>query len=974
MADVPRYADIDPEETREWQESLRAVLEREGPHRVRFLLDHLLGEAQRAGVKFPRGITTPYVNTIPPEEEDQRPGDGEVERRIKSLVRWNAAAMVVKANRDYSGLGGHIGTFASAANLYEVGFNHFFRAPNEHRPGDLIFYQGHSSPGFYARAYLEGRLDDEDLANFRREVKEPGLSSYPHPHLMPGFWTLPTVSMGLGPIMAIYQARFMKYLEARGIVETTGRKVWAFLGDGEMDEPESMGAIAIAAREKLDNLIFVVNCNLQRLDGPVRGNSKIIQELEGMFRGAGWNVVKVVWGSNWDPLLKEDHKGLLKARMMEAVDGEYQAYAANDGAYVREEFFGRSPELLEMVEDYSDEELWKLKRGGHDPQKVYAAMSRATKHTGQPTVILAKTIKGYGMGEAGEGQNIIHQQKKLDEEELLAFRDRFDIPISDEQAKRAEFYRPPEGSEEIRYLKRRREALGGPLPIRLVHHDTLDGVPGLDVFKKLLEDTGDRELSTTMAFVRILMTLTREDAIKERIVPIVADEARTFGMEGMFRQLAIYAPAGQLYEPVDMGQLAYYREERDGQILQEGITEAGAFSSWAAAGTSYANHDVLMIPFFIFYSMFGFQRIGDLIWAAADMKARGFLIGGTSGRTTLNGEGLQHEDGHSHLHASTVPNCQAYDPTYAYELAVIVQDGLRRMYGEGEDVFYYITTMNENYRHPAMPEGAEEGIRRGMYRLTKSKSRKKKTRVQLLGSGTILTEVRAAAELLEDDFDVPADVWSVTSFTQLRREGLDVDRWNRLHPEEDRRRSWIEEQLGEVDGPFVAATDYMQTFADQIRTWIPGRYVTLGTDGFGRSDTREMLRRFFEVDRHAVAVAALKALADDGEIPVKTVREAIEKYDVDADESGEGLRGTRHGSSQGSQGPGHRGFRRRRDRRGAGFGGRRGGGGRVPHHARKRQGHHGRALPRGGHGERAQGLRRRPGGRRRRDPHAGNGG
>jgi pyruvate dehydrogenase E1 component len=881
MAEPLRYLDIDPAETQEWLESLRAVVERDGPHRARFLLEHLMGEAHLAGVKLPRGVTTPYVNTIPPDREDKRPGDGELERRIKSLVRWNATAMVVRANRDYPGLGGHIGTYASAANLYEVGFNHFFRAPNESRPGDILFFQGHSSPGFYARAFLEGRLTEEDLLNFRREVHKPGLSSYPHPHLMPGFWAMPTVSMGLGPIMAIYQARFMKYLEARGIIEASNRKVWAFLGDGEMDEPESVGALSIAAREKLDNLVFVVNCNLQRLDGPVRGNSKIIQELEGLFRGAGWNVIKVIWGSNWDPLLAQDKRGLLKARMMEAVDGEYQAYATHDGAFIREHFFGKDPELAQMVEGLPDEELWKLRRGGHDPQKVFAAYAAAVKHREQPTVVLAKTIKGYGLGEAGEGQNIIHQQKKMDEDELLRFRDRFELPLTDEQAKSAAFYRPPEDSDELRYLRRRREALGGPLPVRVVRDEVLE-VPGLGAFEKLLEASGEREYSTTMVFVRFLSQLLRDKHIKDRIVPIVADEARTFGMEGMFRQLAIYAPGGQLYQPVDLGQLAYYREERDGQILQEGITEAGAFSSWAAAGTAYANHGVTMIPFFIFYSMFGFQRIGDLIWAAADMKARGFLIGGTSGRTTLNGEGLQHEDGHSHLLASTVPNCVAYDPTFGHEVVVILQDGLRRMVGEREDVFYYLTTMNENYTHPALPAGTEEGIRRGLYRLRKGASRKK-LRVQLLGSGTILREALAAAEILEEEHGVAADVWSATSFTELRRDGLACDRHNLLHPGAPRRECWVEQQLAGVSGPFIAASDYMKAFADQIRAWVPGRYITLGTDGFGRSDTREELRRFFEVDRRYLTVAALAALADEGSLPAAKAQEALERYRIAAD-------------------------------------------------------------------------------------------
>jgi pyruvate dehydrogenase E1 component len=880
MTDDPRYFDIDPVETREWIESLRGVLEHEGPDRAHFLLETLLDEADRRGAALPPDLTTPYVNTIHADDEEQRPGDGVIERRIKSLVRWNSAAMVVRANRKYPGLGGHIGTYASAANLYEVGFNYFFHASDEDRPGDLIFYQGHSSPGFYARAFLEGRLTEHDLDNFRREVESPGLASYPHPWLMPGFWSLPTVSMGLGPIMAIYQARFMKYLQKRNIVQTNDRKVWGFLGDGEMDEPEAVGALSVAGREKLDNLIFVINCNLQRLDGPVRGNGKIIQELEGLFRGAGWNVIKVIWGSNWDPILARDDKGILRRRMMEVVDGEYQSYVtAPTGASVREHFFN-TPELEKMVEHLTDDQVWKLRRGGHDPQKVYAAYRAAVSHTGQPTVVLAQTVKGYGMGEAGEGQNIIHQQKKMGAEELVAFKNRFDIPLSDDDARKAVYYRPHDNTETMKYLKRRRSLLGGPLPVRKVSVERLQ-IPGLEAFEKLLESSGDRELSTTMAFVRLLMTLTRDEAIGERIVPIVADEARTFGMEGLFRQLGIYAPEGQKYRPVDMGQLAYYREEEDGQILQEGITEAGAFSSWAAAGTAYANHGIYMIPFFIFYSMFGFQRIGDLIWAASDMRSRGFLIGGTSGRTTLNGEGLQHEDGHSHVLASTVPTCRAYDPTYGYELAVILQDGLKRMYQDEEDIFYYITTMNENYTHPAMPEGVEEGIRRGMYRIKKSKSRKKKMRVQLLGSGTILREALEAAQLLEKDHGVAADVWSVTSFTELRRNGLDTERWNRLHPREKPRQSWVEQQLADTEGPVVAASDFIKTFADQIRAFVPRRYTTLGTDGFGRSDTREALRHFFEVDRRWITVAALKALADDGEIPASKVAEAIERYDID---------------------------------------------------------------------------------------------
>jgi pyruvate dehydrogenase E1 component len=886
--------DIDAQETREWKEALEEVIERDGPERAHFLLEALVDKARRSGAYLPYNATTAYLNTIPPHHEERRPGDPALERRIKSIIRWNAVAMVVRANRAGGGLGGHIATYQSAANLLEIGFNHFFRAPNESHGGDLVFLQGHSSPGVYARAFLEGRLTEEQLGNFRREVDGEGLSSYPHPWLMKDFWQFATVSMGLSALMAIYQARFMKYLHNRGIIDAGDRKVWAFLGDGEMDEPESLGAISLATREKLDNLVFVINCNLQRLDGPVRGNGKVIQEFEAVFRGAGWNVIKVVWGSNWDPLLAKDHKGLLRRRMEEVVDGEYQAYVTKDGGFVREHFFGKYPELAEMVANMSDAELWRLGRGGHDPQKVYAAYAAAVKHTGQPTVILAKTVKGYGMGEAGEGQNPTHQQKKMGEDALRKFRDRFNIPISDEQVDELPFYKPPEDSAATRYLHERRKALGGYLPSRRTNAEPLE-VPDLSVFSSMLEGSGDREISTTMAFVRLLIALTREKAIKDRLVPIVADEARTFGMEGMFRQVGIYAPFGQRYRPVDADQLAYYREETGGQILQEGISEAGALSSWIAAGTSYSNHGIHMMPFFIFYSMFGFQRVGDLIWAAADMQARGFLLGATSGRTTLNGEGLQHQDGHSHLVASTVPSCVAYDPTYAYELAVILQDGMRRMYKEDEDVFYYITVLNENYEHPAMPEGVEDGIRKGMYLLRdgggagkgkskgKSKGDGKEPAVQLLGSGSILREVEAAAVLLADDFGVQADVWSVPSFNELRRDGLEADRWNRLHPEEKPRRSWVERCLGGRPGPIVASTDYVRSFADQIRSWVGGRYVVLGTDGFGRSDLREELRRFFEVDRHHVVVAALSALAEEGTVPAAKVGEAIAKYGIDPD-------------------------------------------------------------------------------------------
>ena len=882
MPDDPKTRDIDPQETQEWIDALDAVFEADGPERARYLIESLAARFHHERGEIPLSLNTAYTNTIPPELEARRPGNHDLERRLKSIMRWNAMAMVVRANKKYSGLGGHIASYASVANLFEIGFNNFFRGPDAPGRGDIVFFQGHSSPGIYARAFLEHRLDEDDLDNFRREVGSPGLSSYPHPWLMPNFWSMPTVSMGLGPIMAIYQARFMKYLHKRGLIDMDGRKVWAFLGDGETDEPESLGAISLAAREGLDNLIFGVNCNLQRLDGPVRGNGKIIQELETHFRGAGWNVIKLIWGRNWDPLLAKDDKGFLRKRMMEVVDGDYQAYAARDGAYVREHFFGKYPELEEMVRNMTDDEIWRLRRGGHDPFKVYAAFEAAHSHTGQPTVILAKTIKGYGMGAAGEALNITHQQKKMDAEQVRYFRDRFQVPIPDDQLGEIPYYRPPEDSEEFTYLKAKRDALGGWFPRRVTEAPQLE-IPGLDAFQTVIDGSKGREMSTTMAFVRLLSALLRDDAVAKYIVPIVADEARTFGMEGLFRQLGIYAPAGQLYEPVDSAQLLYYREEEDGQILQEGITEAGAFSSWAAAGSAYANHGIPMVPFFIFYSMFGFQRIGDLIWAAADMQARGFLIGATSGRTTLNGEGLQHEDGQSHVQASVVPTCVAYDPTYAYELAVIVHEGLRRMYVEQENVFYYITTLNENYEHGALPEGDEvrEGILQGMYRLRSAKSRKKKARVQLLGSGAILREVEAAAEILASDHGVPADVWSVTSFTELRRAGLSADRFNRLHPDEEARVPWVARCLEGASGPVVAATDYMRTFADQIRAWVPGRYVTLGTDGFGRSDTREELRRFFEVDRHHVVVAALAALAADGAVPASKVEKAIRDYGID---------------------------------------------------------------------------------------------
>jgi pyruvate dehydrogenase E1 component len=873
-------ADIDAVETEEWLEALDAVVQHDGPRRAHDLVERVIERARMRGAAIEHVGPTPYVNTIPRAEEPSLPGDPALERRVRSLIRWNAIAMVLRANKESSELGGHIASYQSAALLYEIGFNHFWHAPTADHGGDLVYIQGHSAPGIYARAYLEGRLTDEQLDGFRQEVSRPGgLSSYPHPWLMPDFWQMPVVSMGLGPIMAIYQARFMRYLTDRGILDTSKRKVWCFLGDGETDEPESLGAIGLAGREKLSNLVFVINCNLQRLDGPVHGNGKIIQELETIFRGAGWNVIKVIWGSRWDPLLEADRDGLLVRRMEEAVDGEYQTYKARDGAFVREHFFGKYPELSKRVENMSDQEIWDLNRGGHDAKKVYAAYAAAQGATQRPTVILAKTIKGYGMGEAGEGQNITHQQKKMNEEALLEFRDRFELEITDDEVRDVAYHKPPESSDELRYLRERREALGGYVPTRRRRVDTPLPVPPLDAFQSQLDGTGDREISTTMAFVRVLAALLRDKEISDRIVPIVADESRTFGMEGMFRQLGIYSHVGQLYEPEDAGQLMFYREDREGQVLQEGITEAGAFSSWMAASTSYSSHATQMIPFFIFYSMFGFQRVGDLAWAAGDKRCRGFLIGGTSGRTTLNGEGLQHEDGHSHILASVIPNCVAYDPAYAYELAVIMRDGLRRMVGEQEDVFYYLTVMNENYRHPPLPAGSEEGILRGMHRIREIEG----AQVRLLGSGTILREVEAAAELLGSDFGIPADVWSVTSFSELRRDGLRRDRVGRLHPGTDAGASWIAECLAGSDAPVIAATDYIRALPDGVRAWVPARYDVLGTDGFGRSDYRRHLRRFFEVDRHHVTVAALGALAREGRIENSVVADAIAKYEIDPD-------------------------------------------------------------------------------------------
>ncbi len=875
--------DIDPEETQEWIESLDSVLEREGPERAHFLLERLIDKTRRSGAYLPFSAKTAYVNTIPVTQQRPIPGDQAIEHSIRSVIRWNAAAMVVHANRKSSELGGHIASFASAATLYDVGFMHFFRAPTEEHKGDLVFFQGHSAPGVYARAFLEGRISEDQLKAFRQEaLDENGLSSYPHPWLMPDFWQFPTVSMGLGPIMAIYQARFMKYLENRGLQPQFDRKVWAFMGDGEMDEPESLGAISLASRENLDNLIFVINCNLQRLDGPVRGNGKVIQELEAVFRGAGWNVLKVVWGSYWDHLFAKDKDGVLQRLMEETIDGEYQAFKAKGGAYTREHFFGKYPETREMVADMSDEDIWRLNRGGHDPHKVYAAYAEAVECTGRPTVILAKTVKGYGMGEAGEGQNITHSQKKMGEDSLRAFRDRFNIPISDEDISEAPFYKFPEDSVEMGYMRESREKLGGYMPVR---SDTAEPlvIPGLEIFDALLKDSGDREFSTTMAFVRMLSTLARDKNIGKNIVPIVPDEARTFGMEGMFRQLGIYSSKGQLYEPMDSDQVMYYREDIKGQILEEGINEAGAMSSWIAAGSAYTSHGVSMIPFYIYYSMFGFQRIGDLAWAAGDMQVRGFLMGGTAGRTTLAGEGLQHQDGHSLVVAGTIPNCVSYDPTFAYELAVIIQSGMKRMYQLKHNVFYYISVMNENYLHPAMPKGSEEGIIKGIYCLEEGEE--KGLKVQLMGSGTILREVIAAAELLKKDFKINADVWSVTSVNELAREAQSCARWNQLHPTKKARQSYLATQMRGRKGPVIISTDYIRAYAEQIREFIWSRFVSLGTDGFGRSDTRENLRIFFEVNRYYVVVAALKALSDDGELDSKVVQQAIKKYGIDPEKA-----------------------------------------------------------------------------------------
>ena len=877
-----REQDPDVQETSEWIEALDDVITVAGRDRARFLLRRLLDRGHQRGVRLPFDASTPYVNTIPKTEEPPYPGDRAIERRIKSLIRWNAMAMVVRANKHHEGIGGHISTFASAATLYQVGMNHFFRGRGESGfGGDVVYIQGHGSPGIYAQAYLEGRLSEKQLENFRRELQPGGgLSSYPHPWLMPEFWEYPTVSMGLAPISAIYQARFNRYLHDRGILDTSGRHVWAFLGDGETDEPESLGAITLASRERLDNLVFVVNCNLQRLDGPVRGNGKIIQELETAFRGAGWNVIKVIWGDDWDPLLEADETGLLVERMGEVVDGEYQKYTVEPGSYIREHFFGKYPELLELVADHSDEELEKMRRGGHDPAKVHAAYRAAVDHEGAPTVILAKTIKGYGLGEAGEGKNVTHQQKKLNEDELRDFRDRFDIPVTDEQLPEAPFYRPPDDSEEIRYLLERRRELGGFVPSRKVTVGPLD-VPKADAYSEFYSGV-DRPVSTTMAFVRMLTQLMKHDEIGKRVVPIVPDEARTFGMESLFRQFGIYSHVGQVYEPVDAGMLLYYKEATDGQVLEEGITEAGSFCSFAAAGTAYASHGVDMIPFFVYYSMFGFQRIGDLVWAFADQRGRGFLCGATAGRTTLNGEGLQHEDGHSHVLATVVPNCITYDPAYAYELGVIVRDGLRRMYEEREDVFYYLTLYNENYPMPAKPEDADEGILRGLYRLHGvPEGMEDRPRVQIFGSGTILREAERAREILAERFGVGAELWSATSYKELRRDALECERWNLHHPDEEPRVPYVTRVLESHEGPVIAVSDYMKLVPEQVARWVPNGLTPLGTDGFGRSDTRPALRRFFEIDAEHVALAALVRLAAAGKVEREVPTKAVEELGID---------------------------------------------------------------------------------------------
>ncbi len=891
-ATSPTPLDMDRQETREWMDALSAVIQNEGPERAHYLLEQLLEHARQSSIDLPFSANTGYVNTIEPDQEERSPGNLALEGRLRAYMRWNAMAMVVKANRhhpaDGGDLGGHIGSFASLAHMFGAGFNHFWHAenntPGKEHGGDCLYIQGHSAPGIYARAYLEGRLSEEQLLNFRQEVDGKGLSSYPHAKLMPNFWQFSTVSMGLGPLMGIYQARFLKYLHARGIADTEKRKVWVFCGDGEMDEVESLGAIGLASREKLDNLIFVVNCNLQRLDGPVRGNGKIIQELEGEFRGAGWNVIKVVWGSEWDALLARDKDGALRKVMMDTLDGDYQAFKANDGAYVRKHFFGRDPRTLEMVSKMTDDDIFALRRGGHDNKKMYAAFHAAMHHSGQPTVILAKTVKGFGMGKAGEGKNNVHQTKKLNDDDIRAFRDRFNIPIPDSEIAKIPFYKPDEDTPEMRYLHERREALGGYLPHRRTKADEQFTVPSLGTFKAVIEPTAEgREISTTQAYVRFLTTLLRDQALGPRVVPIVVDESRTFGMEGLFRQIGIYNPAGQQYTPVDKDQVMYYREDKKGQILQEGINEAGGMASWIAAATSYSTSNRIMLPFYVYYSMFGFQRVGDLAWAAGDMLARGFLLGGTAGRTTLNGEGLQHEDGHSHILASTIPNCVSYDPTFAHEVGVILHHGLKRMVEKQEDVFYYVTLLNENYPMPGLIPGTEEQILKGMY-LCKD-GPKLTPRVQLLGSGSILREALAAQELLEKDWGIAANVWSCPSFNELTREGQDCERYNLLHPAETPRQSFVAQQLDKHTGPVVASTDYIKAYAEQIRPFIPkGRtYKVLGTDGFGRSDFRYRLREHFEVNRHYIVLAALKALSEEGTVPVSKVVEAIAKYGIKTD-------------------------------------------------------------------------------------------
>ncbi|HIA79184.1 MAG TPA: pyruvate dehydrogenase (acetyl-transferring), homodimeric type [Candidatus Marinimicrobia bacterium] len=875
MANV--YKDADPQETREWIESIEDALEEHGSERTRFLLEELIDYAQAKGARLPFNTNTPFINTIHPDKQPEFPGDRDLERRIKSLVRWNAMAMVVRANNETHGIGGHISTYASAANLYEIGYNHFFKGPNHPNGADLVFFQGHASPGMYARAFLEGRLSEEQLGNFRRELAPGGgLSSYPHPWLMPDFWQFATVSMGLAPIMALYQARFLHYLVDRKIIRDTGRKVWAFLGDGEMDEPESKGALTLAAREELDNLIFVINCNLQRLDGPVRGNGNIIQELEGAFRGAGWNVIKVVWGSKWDEFLENDRTGKLLQRLEEIVDGELLKYVVEGGAYLREHFFGKYPELLELVSHISDDDLIRIKLGGHDPVKVYAAYAEAMAHRGQPTVILARTIKGYGMGEAGEGRNITHQQKRLNEQELLHFRDRFNIKLSDAEAIRAPFYKPEEDSEEIRYLKARREELGGYIPVRIVQDMKMD-IPDISIFQELLDGTGDRSISTTMAFVRLITILCRDKIIGKNVVPVIPDEARTFGMDPLFRQLGIYSHKGQLYDPVDSDQFLYYKESKDGQILEEGINEAGAVSSFIAAGMSYHTHGINMIPFYIYYSMFGFQRVWDLIWAAGDMRVRGFLLGGTAGRTTLNGEGLQHQDGHSHMAAAVTPNIKAYDLAYAHEIAVVIHYGMKEMIQDQKDVIYYITLENENYVHPPQPANVDKDIIKGLYKIRATE----KPLLRLLGSGPLMGEVLAAAELLKNDWDIEPGIWNVTSFSELRREAEEVERWNLIHPDKKPRKSHLEVSLSKHRVPTVAVSDYVKMLAEQIAPYVPGPYYALGTDGFGRSDTRENLRHFFEVDRYYIVLTAIRALALDGKLDMSVVHQVMDKYDID---------------------------------------------------------------------------------------------